>query len=401
MHYSPIERADAVGPEIEVRDDRTYLQWLAQRRGVEIPANAHYGPEGIKAGYGGPIILAMPGYGQSNVVEVEELDEAGGVIRSCRIGLKSNGALPWVQKKVRDLVGPVAKPPKAKAKAKRAPTATGGIEQATPIGGMERQGLAEQVTALAGQVAAVQAQLAALSRSAAVEPARDAPDPIGGIEPWDDTRQLAEMRKSAERPASERKVRERIVRAYLRVRAQRDEARKRYDTERMIAADRMATIWRVQDARKATIRMAMAMRQRRALDVSALEAGRAAYLAMEQRATKAEQREQVLMMDAERLAATVADLRAKPHHFGNPVPLDALGRVQRDRDAARLSLASAIEERDRLARAVVRGATALEEMTDRAFRAEIALRAVEARRERERSASYRVNCKGVIFGVAA
>lgn len=63
---------------------RSYLQWLAGRRGVEVPDGAIYRLDGIWSGYGkgAALLLAMPGYGASQVVTMETLDETGNVIRS-------------------------------------------------------------------------------------------------------------------------------------------------------------------------------------------------------------------------------------------------------------------------------------------------------------------------------
>ena len=275
MHFSPIKAAD----EIEVRDAPTYLRWLAQRRGIALPATAHFTDKGIFAGsaVGAECLIEMPGSSEEyqrsiRTIEVEELDEAGEVIHSSRIGLKPNGALPWDQKKVRGIAGKVAKPTKSKATVSVTPHQ--GNDTPSTVG-IEGQGLAEQVAALAEQVAALQAQLAALARQPEGKGDEAAPDATGRIE-------------QALRRADDRPRRERIARAYLTMRAQRDEARKLYDTERMIAAERMATIWRVQDARKATIRMARRMRERQDLDRRALMAGNAYCAQLEQRAVRAE-----------------------------------------------------------------------------------------------------------------
>ena len=119
--------------------------------------------------------------------------------------------------------------------------------------------------------------------------------------------------EQGQRKADGRPRRERIARAYLKMRAQRDEARRLYQTERMIAAERMATIWRVQDARKSTIRMAMRMRERQDLDRRALLAGNAYCSQLEQRAVRAEVA----------LQAVEARLRgaATPHRVNCPANL--------------------------------------------------------------------------------
>ena len=380
-----LDKHPAPGEAEQREATAAYLKWLAGKRGIDLPAQHEIEPSGIWTGQGrGRVcIVAMPGYGVSNnAVEVEELDDAGEVLRVSRLPLKSNATLPWNATKVREATGKTS-------------------VRATP--------LADVVRALTERLAHMEHRIAAMSaEQATVAP----PEPsIGGVDeaigemaPWRGARDLAQMRAdhASDQRQAERARRLRIVRAYLRMRAERNETRRLYDTERMIAADRMATIWRVQDARKAAIRMAVGMRHRRALDVAALEAGRSAYLDMERRALKAETRERGLMMEAERHVATIAALHAKPHHFGNEVRPDDLRRATQERDVARKALASAAEQRDRLAIAVDRGAAMLDEMTERAMRAEIALKAVEARRMREESPTpYRVNRTGVSFEVAA
>ncbi|EQA97261.1 hypothetical protein [Sphingobium sp. HDIP04] len=109
-------------------------------------------------------------------------------------------------------------------------------------------------------------------------------------------------------------------------------------------------------------------------------------------------------MKAERDAALteIARLKAKPHHFGNEVRPDDVRRLVGERDDARRLLASMEEERGRLARAVAAGAEMLDGMTERALRAEIALKAMSARQSREGALTpYRVNMTGVSFEVAA
>lgn len=73
----------------------TYLKWLAGRRMVDIPEKALFRLDGIWSGYGptAHLILAMPGYGASDVVTMETVDEAGQVIRSQRVAVAPNGTI--------------------------------------------------------------------------------------------------------------------------------------------------------------------------------------------------------------------------------------------------------------------------------------------------------------------
>lgn len=89
---------------IEVSD---YLRWLAAQRGIEIPPGASIGPSGISHMVNGKreMLLPMPGYGASDIVIVEELDEAGNVMRSSRIGLDKRGKLPFNAAKVHQMTG--------------------------------------------------------------------------------------------------------------------------------------------------------------------------------------------------------------------------------------------------------------------------------------------------------
>lgn len=99
---------------------KAYLQWLAASRGFAIPSGVSYEPRGIVAGVGkdAKVILAMPGYmARADIIDIEEMDDAGNVARSIRMNAKPNGALQWNAAKVRQACGPVETAPKAKRKA--------------------------------------------------------------------------------------------------------------------------------------------------------------------------------------------------------------------------------------------------------------------------------------------
>lgn len=149
-------------------------------------------------------------------------------------------------------------------------------------------------------------------------------------------------------------------------------------------------------------RMRSEMRARADLDRRALLAANGDNRCLHEALQDAEATTDAMRAERDAAMAEIARLKAKPHHFGNEVRLDDVARLTGQRDAARKSLASASEERDRLARAVGKGAELLEAMTDRALRAEIALKATTAQQSRELPpAPYRMKLAGVSFKVAA
>lgn len=252
---------------IEVRDRDSYLRWLAERRGIGIPSGACFTDKGIFASsaHNAALVLEMPGssaeYQQSlRIIEVEELDDAGEVLRSSRIGLKANGSLPWDQKKVREIAGKVAKP----AAPKKTTTPKAKEIDMTPQVMERLDRLEESVTHICAAVAALtQAQTAiaapvgvdSLPAPEALKTAPSAPDVsfldlVGEVEPVQEIAPAAHsgenLKAPAHAPVKDKARQERIVRAYLR------------------------------------------MRQRRELDVSALEASRVYLSKVEDRATKAE-----------------------------------------------------------------------------------------------------------------
>jgi predicted nucleic acid-binding Zn-ribbon protein len=82
-----------------------------------------------------------------------------------------------------------------------------------------------------------------------------------------------------------------------------------------------------------------------------------------------------------------------PHHMGQEIKPDDYQRLIRERDEARASLASESEKLRVMRTSLERGTDALDMMTERALRAENALRALEQRRERA-DGPYRVTFVG-------
>ena len=97
------------------KEMRAYLRWLAERDGVTIPAQAEYRPEGIVVL--GDVIVPMPGYGQSQMVTCEILDDAGNVVRTMPLPADKRGKLPMTAKQAREWSGlePVRKSKRKKA----------------------------------------------------------------------------------------------------------------------------------------------------------------------------------------------------------------------------------------------------------------------------------------------
>jgi len=285
---------------IEVRDRDSYLRWLAQKRGIGIPSGAYFTDSGILASstHNAEVILEMPGssaeYQQSlRIVEVEELDDAGEVIRSSRMGLKANGSLHWDQKKVREIAGKVAKPA-----AKKTTTPKAKEIDMTPQAMERLDRLEESVTHICAALAALTGAQAAIAPSTALD-SLNAPEslktapvapPIAAASFLDLVGEAPAAPEvpapsiEAVKPEVSRARRERIVRAYL------------------------------------------AHRQRRALDAGALEASREYLATVEERATKAEARCYGLELQAKE-AGERADAAEAQYAAVKPV-IDALNAVR-------------------------------------------------------------------------
>lgn len=133
------------------RELRAYLNWLAERDGIAVPAGAKYGPDGITAG--GAVIVPMPGYGVPQIVTCEIEDDAGNVVRSFPLPADKSGKLPMTAKQVQEWSGLA---PKRKARAKAAPK--------VPSAPIPAQMAPEAISAdAAARIAELEAQVAALS----------------------------------------------------------------------------------------------------------------------------------------------------------------------------------------------------------------------------------------------
>ncbi len=124
-------------PRVASPDEvRAYLQWLAGRRGVVVPANAIFTEMGIfertPANGCGERLLEMPR--ASTVVTCEILDDAGAVVRTMPLPVDGKGKLPMTAKQVQEWTGldpvKVRKPRQSRAQAVTAPSAAAPVEDA-------------------------------------------------------------------------------------------------------------------------------------------------------------------------------------------------------------------------------------------------------------------------------
>jgi hypothetical protein len=70
-----------------------YLNWLAGRRGIDLPPGAVYRASGLWSGYesAAECLIEMPGYGVAAVVTMETLDDNGNVTRTTRMAVGAGG----------------------------------------------------------------------------------------------------------------------------------------------------------------------------------------------------------------------------------------------------------------------------------------------------------------------
>lgn len=386
-------------------------------------------------------------------VTFETLDDDGNVIASSCLPVEpKKGGVIWDRDAVRKAAGKVAKPSRGKVAAPlsaeiddkaenpvaeaQEPVAVADdaseavallsgpeIAPVEPVSNRDElptSGLADQVAALAAMVEEMRSQLAALSTgkpevTTPIEEMTSAP-PVSG---------------KRERTAAH----ERAIMAYLRARSSRNtwkrlahdaadsgkrnvelmrekyanaEARaagnararekcNQLEAELSIARGDLAQTHK--DAvRFAALAKAEGVKRRRAvLFARDLQKRLNAEHRLVDRLTTAKREVVQDLMDAR---AEIATLKAKPHHMGQEIKPDDYQRLMRERDEARASLASDREKLRIMRTSLERSADALDMITERAFRAENALRAVEQRQARA-GTPYRANVRAVTFGQAA
>ncbi|WP_267396186.1 MULTISPECIES: hypothetical protein [unclassified Sphingomonas] len=157
---------------------RNYLQWLAGRRGIDLPERAIYRLDGIWSdiGRGAALLLAMPGYGASQVVTMETLDEAGNVIRSQSVTNAKRGGISLSADQVLAATG-LTKGRKSRASKPRFPLDP---RHALRMTAAEMQAYCD--AARAGEsVAAVPAEPAAVIEAAPVDETSTNSDPVAPV----------------------------------------------------------------------------------------------------------------------------------------------------------------------------------------------------------------------------
>lgn len=137
-----------------------YLRWLARCRGVYVPVDAAFSDEGMRERYNGPMLVEMPGYGQSQTVTCDILDDAGEVVRSMMLPVDKSGKLPMTAAQAKDWTG-ITPARKTRAKARTEPTAAAPVQS----GLIDRLERAEaEIDRLRADLAGARAEAAALAR---------------------------------------------------------------------------------------------------------------------------------------------------------------------------------------------------------------------------------------------
>ena len=378
------------------KEIRAYLRWLAERDGVTIPAQAEYRPEGIVVL--GDVIVPMPGYGQSQVVICEILDDAGNVVRTMPLPADKRGKLPMTAKQAREWSG---LEPVRKSKRKKA-TPTPVQSDPIPVAELEAVPMPEIVaseaqeaqddiagtvepveTPVAPEIAEIEARLAALEAAVATLPAEsDAGGLISGPS--------NEVEKIKGTPTVEARPRRTAAheRAVRRAWAERRNAR----LQRDIANDHM----RMREEVQAELRSECFRHGRAVRDYQASIAGLAEQVA--EQAARGDAQRSRRLASAQRARRMIATARsaARDRQAAHNVTLAQLAKLRRDmadpsqperasdiarlvkeRDEARTANAALQGRAERSERAVQDMAGKFEDMVSRVTRAEAALRAVQ------------------------
>lgn len=355
------------------REIKAYLCWVAERRGVYVPADADFLANGIWKG--GECLLEMPGYGQEQSVTLETLDDAGEVLASQALPVEpKKGGVIWSAADVRKAHGPIAKPGKVKA-AKRAPIAVqmGQPEECPAIVapvGAERIADAipahvapEDIDSLSGPeiapdgLADLMERVEALEARVATLSAQSDATPIGEVQP----------RRT---PAHERAIR--------RAWAERCQARARADLDRRAleaangayrgAVDALAKANAERDAARADAESWKASSNGLWRDVERITGKR---IANTQRARR--------MIDAQRQRARMAQaalskVKRDMADPSQPERASDIARLMQERDKARTACTALEQRAQRSERAVEDLAGKFEAMAVRVAQAEAAVR---------------------------
>lgn len=143
--------------DVTEEEEKIYLRWLAHKRGVEVPEDATYSGDGIFDPATKAIILPMPGYdsfGASQTVTCEIMGDDGEVVRTIVLPLDRAGKLPMTKEQVQGWSG-LEKVRKRRATAK--PAKAEPIPVAAPVSDGDLFGA---VSALVDRIASLESTLA-------------------------------------------------------------------------------------------------------------------------------------------------------------------------------------------------------------------------------------------------
>lgn len=283
-----------------------YLEWLAGRRGMELPGNASYCANGvwIKPGKDWECILPMPGYGVAAVVTLETLDDDGNVIRTQRMAVGTGGKVTATAEQVLKASGltkrraPKASPPRFPLDARESLTMSATEMQAycdASKGRPVASAPAAPIVAPAEPVALIDWQAV----DAMPEPAF-APPAVEMIE------QAAPPPVEMAAPAGALAVLVARLEALENVVATLSRGEEQVDT---LAVEKIEA--RRRAVRMRTVRRYLAMRAQRDLDRRALIAGNEYCQSLQARAEAAETRMRGLDMRAEDAEFQLSDVRGR------------------------------------------------------------------------------------------
>lgn len=386
---------------------RAYLQWIAAKQGVTIPANAAYHPAGIWCPAAREYIVAMPGHDQTQIVTCEILDDAGNVVRSLPLPQDKRGGIPATAKQIQQWSGltPV-KGKRAKAaaiidvdmpspgapEAKAAPSPVSDTPEAPEALHAAPEPNFDALSSIADRVAALELAISTLSANK-----RDTP--IGETASQGRAKRTPAHERAIRRAWAERKARRAARFTASLKRDQLDKANRSIAYWRGMAEglQEKCDEWEALQHRTWEEAMGHKMKRRRAV-LTARRQWKMRLLARQQNfASEAREREQRelrrrsaersrRMIAAARQAATdqrrraqvaeagLAKLRKDMADASAPERASDIARLVRERDEARTALAAVEARAQRLQASVDQMAGQFDQLVSRVARAETMLR---------------------------
>lgn len=409
------------GPRAANKDEvRAYLKWIASERGIYVPVDATFSPEGIESKSAGGLILEMPGYGQKQIATCELLNDAGEVLHTVTLPQDKRGGIPATAKQVQEWSG--LKP--VKAKRGKAAATLGAISQdcapilddapaqaqeAAPVAHVEPEAIeaphaapepeisaVEPVTVadelpapldlgdIAARIDALEAALASLS----VKPApivEQAPEPVA--------RRTAAHERAVRRAWAARKearLQRAVAADHMRMREQTQEAlqaevrdhdrtrsqwRKRLDEfaeqgARLVSAQR--------DKRRRAVMLGRDLQKRLNGEYALVDRANQKRSEAEEAARDWSRKEQAQREHADVLASQLAKLKRDMADPSQPERASDIARLMSERDTARTALAAVTARADRQQASLNQMAEHFEAMVSRVTMAEAAVRKMAA-----------------------